>query len=165
MQKKILVLFGVFCLISVFAGATVVQGSVPNHGSKAYTFTPDFSGIVLLSLIFESNSSDLDIRLAAPDSSGDLIPLAFSESELTRMEQLQIGVLGGVKYTIIVFSSQGGSPFRMSFEGTFTTSNAHGHAGVASPIGAQLEEVQHPDAKLLKFIEETSRQSKKFKQQ
>lgn len=165
MQKKILVLFGVFCLISVFAGATVVQGSVPNQGSKAYTFTANSSGIALLSLIFESKTADLDIRLAAPDPNNNnaLVPVAFSESELVRQEELQIGILGGIQYTIIVFSSQGGSPFRLSFEGTFTTAGAHGQAGVAAPAGAQLEEVQHPSAGLLKFIEDTRKHSAQFK--
>lgn len=160
MEKKILALLGVFFLIGAISQASVVQGSVPNHGSKAYTFTPDFTGIALLSLIFESNVSDLDIRLAVRDSGGNLVPIAFSESELKRQEELQIGVLGQTQYTILVFSSSGASPFRLSFEGTFTTSRP-GQAGATNLGGAQLQEVQHPDAALLKFMADTQKLAKR----
>lgn len=160
MQRKILILFGVFCMVAALAQATVVNGSVPNKGSKLYTFTPDFTGIALLSLIYESQAADLDIRLAVRNSSNELVPLAFSESELKRQEELQIGVLGGVQYTIIVFSSTGSSPFRLSFEGTFTTSSA-GQAG-ASNSGVQLREIE-PDAAALRFLQETRKHSEEFK--
>lgn len=160
MQKKILILFGVFCLVGALAQATVVNGSVPNKGSKLYTFTPDFSGIVLLSLIYESNAADLDLRLAAPDNSGQLQVVAFSESTLKRQEELQIGVQGGIQYTIIVFSFSGSSAFRLSFEGTFTTSSP-GQAG-ASSGGVELREVQ-PNAAMVKFLEKLNKQSDAMK--
>jgi hypothetical protein len=161
MQKKILVLLGVLSLVAVFAQASVYNGSVPNRGSRFYTFTPDFSGIAILSLIYESRTADLDLRLAARDENNELVAVAFSESELQRQELLQIGVLGGAEYTIIVFSSSGPSPYRLSFESTFTTASAIGQAGTSSG-GAQLREIQ-PDAALLKFVEETRRHSLKFK--
>ena len=160
MQKKILILFGVFCLVGALAQATVINGSVPNKGSKLYTFTPDFSGIALFSLIYESNAADLDIRLAVRDSSNQLSLVASSESELKRQEDLQIGVLGGIQYTIIVFSSSGSSPFRLSFEGTFTTSSP-GQAG-ASSGGVELREIQ-PDAAMLKFLEQARKHSDEMK--
>ena len=160
MQKKFLILFAVFCLVAVFAQASVVKGSVPNKGSKLYTFTPDFSGIALFSLIYDSAGSDLDIRLAVRNSSNELVPLAFSESELQQQEQLQIGVLGGIQYTVIVFSSAGSSPFRLAFEATFSTSSA-GQAG-ASNSGVQLREIE-PDAAALRFLQETRKHSDEFK--
>lgn len=161
MQKKILLVFAMCCLFAAFSEASLVKGSVPAGGSKLYTFTPDFTGIALFSLIYDNVGSDLDIRLAVRNSSNELVPLAFSESELKNFEELQIGVLGGITYTVLVFSSHGPSPFRMNFDGTFSTSSA-GQAGAAAPRIPALREIK-PDAAALRFIEETMKHSREFK--
>lgn len=158
MQKKILLVLAVCCLFAVFSEANVYKGSCPSGGAKAYTFTPDFTGTVLLTLIFESPSSDLDIRMAAPNSSGDLTYVAFSESELRQFESLQIGVLGGVKYTLYIFSSHGSSAYRLNFDGTFTTSSGTGPAGSSARVPA-LREIQVDDA-TLKFLQKSHKLAK-----
>jgi hypothetical protein len=130
-MRKILALVFAFCMITLISEATLVKGSVPNNGEKRFTFTADFSGTVLLHLIYENKTSDLDIQLGITD--GDDIQLvAISESTLQNFEQLEVGVLGGEEYNIFVVSSRGPSPFRLNFDGTFTTSAAAGAAGKLS---------------------------------
>ena len=50
----------------------------------------------------------------------------------------EIGVLGGEEYSIFVVSDHGPSPFRLNFDGTFTTNSAVRAAGKVSTI--QLKE-------------------------
>ena len=137
-MRKILALVFAFCMISLISEATLVKGSVPNNGEKRFTFVPDFSGTVLLALIYENKSSDLDLQLGITDAGGDIQLVAISESTLQNFEQLDIGVLGGEEYNIFVVSSRGPSPFRLNFDGTFTTSAA---AGAAGKLSIALKEV------------------------
>jgi hypothetical protein len=149
-MRKILALVFAFCMITLISEATLVKGSVPNNGEKRFTFTPDFSGTVLLHLIYENKTSDLDIQLGIRDSqSGDIQLVAISESTLQNFEQLDIGVLGGEQYSIFVVSSHGPSPFRLNFDGTFTTSSA---AGAAGKLSIALKEAPI-DAASRKFLD------------
>jgi hypothetical protein len=149
-MRKILALVFVFCMITLISEATLIKGSVPNNGEKRFTFTPDFTGTVLLALIYENKSSDLDLQLGVTDQNGDIQLVAISESTLQNFEQLDIGVLGNEQYSIFVVSSRGPSPFRLNFDGTFTTSAAAGAAGKVSTI--QLKEAPI-DAASRKFLD------------
>lgn len=150
-MRKILALVFAFCMITLISEATMIKGSVPNKGEKRFTFTPDFSGTVLLHLIYDNKGSDLDIQLGITDAGGAVQLVAISESTLQNFEQLEIGVLGGDQYNIFVVSSRGPSPFRLNFDGTFTTSAAAGAAGKISTI--QLKEAPI-DAASRKFLDQ-----------
>jgi hypothetical protein len=148
-MRKILAMVFAFCMITMISEATLVKGSVPNNGEKRFTFTPDFSGTVLLALIYENKSSDLDLQLGVADQNGDIQLVAISESTLQNFEQLDIGVLGNEQYSIFVVSSHGPSPFRLNFDGTFTTSAA---ASAAGKLSLALKEAPI-DAASRKFLD------------
>jgi len=143
-MRKILALVFAFCMITLISEATLIKGSVPNNGEKRFTFTPDFTGTVLLHLIYDNKASDLDIQLGITDAGGAVQLVAISESTLQNFEQMEVGVLGGDEYNIFVVSNHGPSPFRLNFDGTFTTSAAAGAAGKVSTI--QLKEAPIDEA-------------------
>jgi hypothetical protein len=149
-MKKVLALVFAFCMITLISEATLIKGSVPNKGEKRFTFNPDFSGTVLLHLIYDNKASDLDLQLGFTDQNGDIQLVAISASTLENFEQLEIGVLGGEEYSIFVVSDHGPSPFRLNFDGTFTTNGAAGAAGKISTI--QLKEAPI-DAASRKFLD------------
>jgi len=150
-MRKVLALVFAFCMVSLISEATMIKGSVPNNGEKRFTFTPDFSGTVLLHLIYDNKASDLDLQLGITDAGGAVQLVAISESTLENFEQLEIGVLGGDQYNIFVVSNHGPSPFRLNFDGTFTTNSATGAAGKISTI--QLKEAPI-DAASRKFLDQ-----------
>ena len=104
-MRKVLALVFAFCMVSLISEATMIKGSVPNNGEKRFTFTPDFSGTVLLHLIYDNKASDLDLQLGITDAGGAVQLVAISESTLENFEQLEIGVLGGDQYNIFVVSN------------------------------------------------------------
>lgn len=157
-MRKILALVFAFCMITLISEATMIKGSVPNKGEKRFTFNPDFSGTVLLHLIYDNKASDLDIQLGFTDQNGDIQLVAISASTLENFEQLEIGVLGGEEYSIFVVSDHGPSPFRLNFDGTFTTNSAAGVAGKISTI--QLKEAPI-DAASRKFLDKMKARSTK----
>lgn len=150
-MKKILALVFAFFMITLISEATLIKGSVPNNGEKRFTFRPDFSGTVLLHLIYDNKASDLDIQLGITDAGGDIQLVAISESTLQNFEQMEIGVLGDEQYNIFVVSNPGASPFRLNFDGTFTTNSAAGAAGKISTI--QLKEAPI-DSASRKFLDQ-----------
>lgn len=156
-MRKILAFVFAFCMITMISEATLVRGSVGNNGEKRFTFTPDFTGTVLLALIYDNKNSDLDLQLGVTDENGDIQLVAISESELQNFEQLDIGVLGDAEYSIFVVSARGPSPFRLNFDGTFTTSAATGAAG---KLSLQVKEAPI-DAASRKFLEKMKKRQSK----
>ncbi len=159
MMKKILTFVFAFCMISMVSEATLVRGSVGNLGEKRFTFTADFSGTVLLHLIYDNNNSDLDLELGFTDSNGDIQLVAISESTLRNFEQMEVGVLGSIEYSIFVVSVRGPSPFRLNFDGTFTTTAA---AGAAGKLSIQLKEAPL-DAASKRFLEKMKKRQAETK--
>ena len=160
MRSKILLLvFACALLTSLLAEATMIRGSVGNQGSRRFTFVPDFSGTVLLHLVFDNRNSDLDLQLGYTLDNGEIQLVAISQSTLQNFEQLEIGILGGLEYNIFVVSDRGPSPFRLNFDGTFTTSatSAPGKAG-----GIQLKEAPI-DAGSTRFLENNRNRTKALK--
>jgi hypothetical protein len=148
-MKKIIVYLFLFSMFSLVSEATLIRGSVTNGGERRFTFVPDFSGTVLLHLIFDNNNSDLDLELGYTNEDGDIQLVAVSESTLRNFEQLEIGVLGELEYNIFVVSARGPSPFRLNFDGTFTTNS--GARVSASSLGLKEAPI---DVKSRKFLDE-----------
>jgi hypothetical protein len=147
-MKKVLAYVFLFSMFSLVSEATLIRGSVPNRGERRFTFVPDFSGTVLLHLIYDNKNSDLDLELGYTNEDGDIQLVAVSQSVLQNFEQLEIGILGELEYSIFVVSDHGSSPFRINFDGTFTTSN-----GARVPASFQLKEAPI-DVKARKFLDE-----------
>ena len=122
-MKKIIVYVFLFSMFSLVSEATLIRGSVSNGGERRFTFVPDFSGTVLLHLIYDNNNSDLDMELGYTNEDGDIQLVAVSQSTLRNFEQLEIGILGELEYNIFIVSDHGPSPFRLNFDGTFTTNS------------------------------------------
>jgi hypothetical protein len=133
-------------MFSLISEATVVRGSVPNRGEKRYTIVPDFSGTILIHLIFDNNNSDLDLELGYTNEDGDIQLVAVSQSTLRNYEQIEIGVLGGLEYNIFVVSDHGPSPFRADIDGTFTTTAG---ARVSAPLKLQERPIDNASKKFL----------------
>ena len=159
-MRKILTFVFAFCMISMISEATLQRGSVGHLGERRYTFVADFSGTVLLHLIYDNNNSDLDLQLGYTDSNGDIQLVALSESTLRNFEQMEVGVLGNEEYNIFVVSARGPSPYRLNFDGTFTTTAAAGAAGKISPI--QLKEAPL-DAASMRFLEKMKKRQAEMK--
>src|SRR5262245_37010254 len=108
-MRKILALVFAFCMITLISEATLIKGSVTINGENRFTFRPDFTGTVLLHLIYDNKASDLDIQLGITDAGGAVQLVAISESTLQNFEQMEVGVLGGDEYNIFVVSNHGPS--------------------------------------------------------
>jgi hypothetical protein len=147
-MKKILAYVFLFSMFSLVSEATVVRGSVPNRGEKRFTIVPDFSGTILIHLIYDNNNSDLDLELGYTNEDGDIQLVAVSQSTLRNFEQIELGVLGGLEYNIFIVSDHGSSPFRANIDGTFTTTSG---ARVSAPLVLQERSI---DASSKKFLEE-----------
>ena len=139
MRSKILLLFVLFTVTPFLAEAKVFPGSVGNGGAKFFTISVGSSATALVHLVYENPNSDLDLGLGIRDSGGNLIAIAVSGSALKRFEQMEVGIVGGVVYTVVVNSIRGASAFRVNIDASGV---------VAGSSGIQIKEVAADTASL-----------------
>jgi hypothetical protein len=97
-------------LISSTSFANLKKGKIPSGSTRQFEFIPATDGPGLLSLIYDAASTDLDLAVGLED--GTLIAASISPESF--FESLQVGLVGDVRYVLVVDSFEGPTtPFRL----------------------------------------------------
>lgn len=137
MRHQVLGCFVLFVSLAISAHATtLIKGSVPAGGSKAYVLVPNGNGHMQVTLMYDNAGSDLDLAAGFTDSNGDAVLVGTGTSVLKQFERCEAGVAPNITYTVVVNSFRGSSAFRL-----YVTTTSEELVGLAGTGSALLEEV------------------------
>ena len=157
MRIKLFVFVFLFALVSVYASAAIVNGSVPNKGQKKYSLKPGVAGWANVLLTNSVAAADLDVYISFVDDNGQEQFIGISTSSARQIEKLTVGVDSVSQFYVYVVSYTGSSAFRLAVtvEGDVS--------GSARPSQFELREVPI-DAQSSRVIERAQKIQRSLKQ-
>jgi hypothetical protein len=146
-----------FALVSVYASAAIVNGSVGNKGQKKYSLKPGANGWANILLTNSVAATDLDLFVTFVDSNGAEQGLGGSSSAVRQIEKLTLGVDSVSQFYIYVSSFSGSSAYRLAVtvEGDVSGSAQPGKIELREvPIDAQSRTVIERAQKLQRLLKQ-----------